>query len=187
MTENACWREATVPRFDVDLNGTGSMVCEEHRLALDLGEAAEELDMNLDAMREFLAEWADKVEELQEGGWRVREILYRRREELEREYLELSVKSRAAWRVADRRPDEEPLDLEEVERVEAQMTRADALSNALGILEQLPRESYGQTADRWAIAAVIGSIERHPDDEAEASRQRLSAEARRRSQPAKPA
>jgi hypothetical protein len=63
------------------------------------------------------------------------------------------------------------------------MVRSDALTSALGVLEELPREFYGN-ADRWAIAAVIGSIERHPDEEAEAVRQRLSAEAReaRRSQ-----
>jgi hypothetical protein len=60
--------------------------------------------MDLDAMHEFLCEWQDRVEETQEGGYRIREILYRQRDDMEREYLELLVKSRAAWRVADRGP-----------------------------------------------------------------------------------
>jgi hypothetical protein len=61
------WREATVARWDFDLDGTGKMVCEEHRLALDLGEEAEELGMNLDTIHEFVREELPRVEQ-QEGG-----------------------------------------------------------------------------------------------------------------------
>jgi hypothetical protein len=177
-SDNPCWRDVAtedVPgEADVPLR-----LREEHRIATECGREAEELGMNLDALHEFLGEWMDKVEEAQEGGWRIREILYRQRDDMQRKYLEVLVKSEAACRVASRGPDEEPLNLGEVERVMAQMIRTDALSNALGILEELPEESYGRTADRWAIAAVIGSIERRPDEEAEAARRRLSAEARR--------
>lgn len=62
-----CWREATVARWDFDLDGTGKMVCEEHRLALDLGEEAEELGMNLDTIHEFVREELARVEQ-QEGA-----------------------------------------------------------------------------------------------------------------------
>ena len=54
-------------RWDFDLDGTGKMVCEEHRLALDLGEEAEELGMNLDTIHEFVREELPRVEQ-QEGG-----------------------------------------------------------------------------------------------------------------------
>jgi hypothetical protein len=171
-----CWREAVVAA-DWDGDPEAATLCAGHERALRLGRDAERIMMDLDIIREFLDESMDDIERKHEGAYRLRDLLYDRRTNMEREYLEMSAKSKAAWRVADRGPDEEPLDLAEVERVDAQMIRADALSTALAILEDLPDGPYGN-ADRWAIAGVIASIERHPDEEAEAARERFSAEAR---------
>ena len=183
-SDNPCWREAVTKHSDDDRDGPPRL-CEEHRHASESGRKAEDLQSDLDAVQEFLNKLLDRAEDELDGGYRLRDILYRQREELEREYLEAHVKAEAAWRVADRGPDEEPLDLADMERVMAQFIRSDALSTALMLLEDLPDESYGPHAARyanpyalrWTIVGVIGSIERRPDEEAEAIRQRLRAEA----------
>jgi hypothetical protein len=162
-----------VPRWDADLNDTGNMVCEEHRLALDRGEAAEELSLNLDALHDVIMDELERIEEHHEGGHRVRDLLYLQREALEREYLDALVKSRAAWRVADRAPNEDPLELETTERVEALLVRSEGLTDALAVLEALPAEAFGR-ADRWQLAAVVAEASREkPDAEAERMRRAL--------------
>ena len=83
------------------------------------------------------------------------------------------MKSKAAWRVADQGPGEEPLDLETAEHVEATLVRSEGLVNALAVLEDLPDEAYGR-ADRWQIAAVVVASDEHAAELPEAERTRLA-------------
>jgi hypothetical protein len=175
--DNRCWREGVVPRWDAD---PSLMVCEEHHLALERGEAAEELSLNLDALHDVIMDELERIEEHHDGGHRVRDLLYEKREALEREYLEAFVKSKAAWRVADRGPDEEPLGLEATERGEALLVRSEGLTDALAVLEALPAEAFGR-ADRWQITAVVDLAAREGatlDAEAERLRRELQQAAR---------
>jgi hypothetical protein len=176
--DKPCWREAVSKRRGASQGYPDAplTLCEEHKRALELVEDLDYLRPDLDTLQGFILEEHAKDEG--EQAQRLLDILYTQREQLEREYLEGLVKSEAAWEVARMGPDEEPLSFEDAQRAAAQMIRADALTNALTILGELPDESFGpsEATDRFAITAVLESIDRHPDKEAEAIRQRLHDE-----------
>ncbi len=144
-TDHPCWRETTTT-----YNGTP--YCGEHVRLFEIGEEEDGWTYALRSVEEW---FSGPVEEDQWGQFE--RLAWRVREEVRREYAQVSARAYAAKMLADQGPSEsgEPtLTPEQGEELARLMIRADSFNDARTTLEDAPADVV-KMRNKWVVIDAL--------------------------------